>query len=107
MNDVFVRHKRARILQYRYTDMAKTVQIRNVPDKVHRTLKAKAAQAGMSLSEFLLQELKQAASTPTEDEIWERVKHLPPVVSSESSAQMVRAGREERMRHLDETGGRR
>ena len=33
--------------------MAKVVQIRNVPDKLHRTLKARAAQAGMSLPDYL------------------------------------------------------
>jgi plasmid stability protein len=87
--------------------MGKTVQIRDIPDKVHRILKARAAQAGMSLSEYLMRELKQSASIPTEEELWERVKNLPPVVSSESSGEMIRAGREERMRHLDETVGRR
>ena len=37
------------------------IQIRNVPDMVHRTLKARAAMAGMSLSDFLLTEIRQIA----------------------------------------------
>ncbi len=87
--------------------MAKTVQIRNVPEKLHRALKARAARTGVSLSEFLLQELKKSAEQPTEEDLWERIKNLPPVHLSVSSADIIREGREERMRHLDEVVGRR
>jgi plasmid stability protein len=41
--------------------MSKMVQIRHVPDDVHRTLKARAAQAGMSLSDYLRVELEAVA----------------------------------------------
>ena len=44
------------------------VQIRNVPDDVHRTLKARAAKAGMSLSDYLLEDLRRHASLPTPEE---------------------------------------
>jgi plasmid stability protein len=44
--------------------MAKTVQIRGVPDDVHRTLRARAAAAGMSLSDYLLDELRTIAERP-------------------------------------------
>ena len=50
------------------------IQIRNVPDDLHRTLKARAAKAGMSLSEYLLAELRRSAEVPTMEEFVERVR---------------------------------
>jgi len=47
----------------------KVVQIRNVPDHVHPTLKARAAMAGLSLSDYLLEQLEAAARRPTIDEV--------------------------------------
>lgn len=46
-----------------------TLQIRNVPDSVHRTVKARAASEGMSVSEYLLREVKQIALLPTITEL--------------------------------------
>ncbi len=40
--------------------MAKTIQIRNVPDDVHHTLRVRAAEADMSLSDYVLEELFSA-----------------------------------------------
>jgi plasmid stability protein len=54
--------------------VSKTIQVRNVPDDVHRTLKMRAAAAGMSLSDHLKRELEIAASRPTLDEIEARVR---------------------------------
>jgi plasmid stability protein len=76
--------------------MAKTLQIRNVPAEVHRVLKVRAAQAGMSLSEFLLQELAAVARRPTLDELLERIARREPVGKRLDSAQAVRAERESR-----------
>ena len=45
--------------------MSKMIQIRNVPDALHRRLKARAAEAGMSLSDYLLAELRRSAERPT------------------------------------------
>jgi antitoxin FitA len=45
--------------------MSKMIQIRNVPDALHRRLKARAAMAGMSLSDYLLAEIKETAELPT------------------------------------------
>ena len=45
--------------------MAKMIQLRNVPDALHRTLKARAALAGMSLSDFLVREIRKSAERPT------------------------------------------
>jgi antitoxin FitA len=53
-------------------DMAKTIQIRNVPDEVHRKLRVRAAEAGLSLSEYCLRELRQSASRTAIAEILQR-----------------------------------
>ena len=53
--------------------MSKMIQIRNVPDALHRTLKARAGMAGMSLSEYVLAEIKELAQRPTLRELRERL----------------------------------
>jgi antitoxin FitA len=53
--------------------MAKMIQIRNVSEQAHRTLKARAAAAGMSLSDYLKRDLEEAAARPSLDEIDARV----------------------------------
>jgi plasmid stability protein len=55
-------------------DMPKMIQIRDVPDDVHRTLKMRAAAAGRSLSDYIKRDLEIAASRPTLDEIDARVR---------------------------------
>lgn len=49
------------------------VQVRHVPDDVHRELKARAARAGVSLSDYVLAELVRVTSRPTLDELHQRV----------------------------------
>ncbi len=82
--------------------MAKTIQIRNMPEKLHRTLKARAAAAGMTLSEYLLAELKRSADKPSIEELLKRIRSRPPIDPGISSAEIIREGREERMRQIDE-----
>ena len=53
--------------------MSKMIQVRNVPDKVHREAKARAARAGLSLSDFMLRELEQALSVPPVEEVLARI----------------------------------
>ena len=53
--------------------MAKMIQIRDVPEEVHRTLKVRAASSGMSLSDYIKRDLEQSAGRPTLEEIDERV----------------------------------
>lgn len=77
-------------------DMSKMIQIRNVPDALHRKLKARAAMAGMSLSDYLLSELRRTAEVPTLAELEERLSKLPPVSVEIDTAQMVRQARESR-----------
>jgi len=50
------------------------IQLRNVPDGLHRTLKAQAAMAGMSLSDYLLAEIRCLADRPTMAELRERLR---------------------------------
>jgi hypothetical protein len=51
-----------------------SIQIKNVPPDVHRTLRLRAAEAGMSLQEYLLAELTERARQPTLEEIFERIE---------------------------------
>jgi plasmid stability protein len=76
--------------------MSKMIQVRNVPDGVHRTLKAQAALAGLSLSDFLLAEIRQLAERPTVAELRERVRRRPHVAGSVSAAEAVRRERDAR-----------
>ena len=76
--------------------MSKMIQVRNVPDAVHRTLKVRAAMAGMSLSDFLLAEIRHLAERPTLEEVRERLHRREPVKLKVSAAQAVREERDAR-----------
>lgn len=74
----------------------KMVQIRNVPDDIHRRLKARAAIEGRSLSEYALGELRRALERPTRRELIERVMSHPKVTADEAAVDAVRAARSAR-----------
>lgn len=74
----------------------KVLQVRNVPDHVHRTLKARAAMAGTSLSELALAELRRAAERPTRQELLARIAARPPAVPDPPPADAVRSERDGR-----------
>jgi plasmid stability protein len=76
--------------------MSKMIQVRNVPDGVHRTLKAQAAVAGMSLSDFLLAEMRHLAERPTVAELRERLRHRSRIADPLSAAEAVRRERDAR-----------
>jgi antitoxin FitA len=76
--------------------MGVMIQIRNVPEDVHRRLKSRAALAGMSLSDYLLSEVQQIAERPTLEEMLERLRGDPPSALSESAADIIRAERDSR-----------
>jgi plasmid stability protein len=69
------------------------LQIRNVPDEVHRKLKAKAARAGVTLSELLAREARRLADQPTLEEMVERLLSLPRRTLKTSPSRMVREAR--------------
>jgi antitoxin FitA len=75
--------------------MSKMIQLRNVPDTLHRHLKARAAMAGMSLSDYLLAEIKEIAERPTLAELRE-VLHKRQPVGNLQTARLVREEREAR-----------
>lgn len=76
--------------------MSVMVQIRNVPSDLHRRLKARAALEGMSLSEYLLREVRRAVERPTLEEIKQRLSRLSPVRPRITPAAVVRTERERR-----------
>jgi antitoxin FitA len=67
------------------------IQIRHVPDALHRKLKVRAATEGLSLSDYVLRQVKQAASQPTMDEILERIARQPSVKLRGSVVDDIRA----------------
>lgn len=71
-----------------------SLQIRNVPDELHRQLKARAAMEGRSLSEYALSELRSAMQRPTRRELVERVAAFERITVRESAADAVRAERD-------------
>ena len=74
--------------------MTTMIQIRNVPDALHRRLKSRAALVGMSLSDYLLSEIRQVAERPTLDELRARLERRPGLTPSVEPAQAVRAERD-------------
>jgi len=76
--------------------MSKMIQVRNVPDNLHRTVKAQAALAGMSLSDFLLAEIRRLAERPTIAELRERMRRRARVAGPVSAAEAVRRERNAR-----------
>jgi len=71
------------------------VQVRDVPDDVHRKLKSRAALAGQSLNDFLLERMSEMARVPTVPELAERIRRREPY-SGPSSADVIREERERR-----------
>jgi plasmid stability protein len=69
------------------------IQIRNVPEDVHRRLKARAALEGVSLSELALAELRRSLERPTRRELLELVASREPVRSGPSSSELIDAAR--------------
>lgn len=74
--------------------MSVMVQIRNVPEALHRRLKSRAALAGMSLSDYLLNAMRDLAERPNVEELRARLQRRPEVKPSVTPAEAVRAERE-------------
>lgn len=74
--------------------MSSMIQIRNVPVKVHRALKARAALAGKSMSELILEELQIMLALPSEQELRERLQQAEPFAMKKSSAGLIRRERD-------------
>lgn len=76
--------------------MSRMIQIRNVPDEIHSVLKARAALEGMSLSDYLLREVRNLSERPSPDELRSRLRSRKPIRPRLNSAEMVRSEREQR-----------
>lgn len=72
------------------------IQIRNVPREIHRRLKARAALAGMSMSEFVMREIERSLARPTREELLSRLKKLEAVELEPRPADLIRAERDSR-----------
>ncbi|MCZ6796088.1 MAG: hypothetical protein O7J95_20965 [Planctomycetota bacterium] len=76
--------------------MGKMIQLRNVPDQLHRKLKARAALAGMSLSDYLVAEIRRIAERVTPEELLERLERRKAIRPRVSPAAAVRKARDSR-----------
>ncbi len=76
--------------------MSKMIQIRNVPDAVHATLKSRAAFAGQPLTEYLLAEIRRVAERPAPEELADRLLRRPSARLKTSPAKAVRVERDRR-----------
>ena len=74
--------------------MPRMIQLRHVPDDLHRTLKVRAAREGMSLSDYLLKEVRRVAERPTLEDLRARLVRRAPVVTRVRPARAVRAERD-------------
>lgn len=77
--------------------MSKMIQIRNVPDDLHRELKVRATREGATLSDYLLAELREIAGRPTLSQWLEEAAQLAPTqVTTKQIVAAVRDGRRQR-----------
>jgi plasmid stability protein len=72
------------------------IQLRNVPDSLHRQLKARAALAGLPLSDFLVREVRKIAERPTAEEMRRRLSERTAYEGKESPTAALRAERDSR-----------
>lgn len=70
------------------------IQIRHVPDRLHRKLKARAARQGRSLSDYLLREIERVAEQPTLEEFMARLDRRSAVTPRFSPEQIIREERD-------------
>jgi antitoxin FitA len=76
--------------------MSKMIQLRHVPDAIHRTLKARAASEGKSLSDYILEELRRTTERPTLAEMLERLKSRSAENPSPTPTELIREERDMR-----------
>lgn len=76
--------------------MAKMLQVRHVPDELHAALRARAAESGLSLSEFVLRELQVIAARPSKASVLSRAAHRGGRLTFDEAVVSVAAERAER-----------
>ncbi len=78
------------------------IQVKNVPEDLHEALRSRAAREGMDLQSYLLKIIRRDLSLPSETEWLEELRTQPTVTGLPPAVEMLRAGREDRGRHLGE-----
>jgi antitoxin FitA len=74
--------------------MAKMIQVRNVPDRLHRELKRRARLRGQSLTEYIEEILEREVAVPPAEDVFERIRNREPVdISTEEIVRMIREDR--------------
>ena len=76
--------------------MSRMIQLRHVPDSLHRQLKARAAMAGLSLSDYLIREVRKITEFPTAEEMRARLRTRPRYTGRLSPTDVVRQERDQR-----------
>lgn len=76
--------------------MTKTIQLRHVPDALHRQLKARAAKSGLPLSVYLIREIGKIAEQPTLDEMRVRLQGRERYHGKRAPTELLRAERDSR-----------
>jgi len=76
--------------------MSKMIQLRHVPDALHRQLKARAAMSGLPLSDYLIREVRKLAELPTPDEMRLRLQSREPYTGKKTPTELLRAERDSR-----------
>ncbi|GAB3999161.1 hypothetical protein GCM10029992_27130 [Glycomyces albus] len=80
-----------------YAGAMKNIQVKGVPDEIHRVWKRRAAAAGMSLQEYLHRKLVREAQRPTAAELFERIEHRGgPNLDHDEIVEMIREDRDSR-----------
>lgn len=74
--------------------MSKMIQIRNVPESLHREAKARAAREGISLSDYATRALEREVGRVSIDELWERIRALGPVQGDINAVALIREERD-------------
>lgn len=89
--------------------MPTMIQIRNVPDEMHREIKSRAALAGMSMSEYLLREIRKSLARPPREVLLARLAALPKVEALPFPTELVRESGDNRewyASELEESDGK-
>ncbi len=81
---------------YYHSSMSKMIQLRHVPEALHRQLKARAALSGLPLSDYLIREVRKIAERPTLEEMQDRLRQRDPYRGKLSPTEIVREERESR-----------
>lgn len=72
------------------------IQIRNVPEELHRRLKARAAMEGMSMSLYILREIEKSLARPSRREVFQAIREQPEMVLDPAPADVLREERARR-----------